>query len=34
MCLCRMLEGQKKIESGFMAEQTIQQSKAPGIWHV
>jgi len=29
-----MLEGQKRTESGFMAQQAIQQGKAPGIWQV
>lgn len=31
MSLCWILEGQKKTESGFVAQQTIQQGKAPGI---
>lgn len=31
MSLCWMLKEQKKTESGFMAQQTIQQGKALGI---
>lgn len=31
MSLCWILEGQKKTESSFMAQQSIQEGKAPGI---